>query len=200
MVGQAPPYDFSFYQRPSERILRCFLLGKRVRSSSMKKGKLSRRDFIRGSSLAAAATITKAVISGPRIANGNGATTEAPVSASAIQAIIQKAGNADSDELCLDYLKQLKNQPGPEASLKSDLGKLIAQIDRWLHEDRLDYFGREVRNKKDFDFGIPESCALYPLTWLYRGRMVTWYALESGGIWSIPDKRHDAFAVARGFF
>ena len=117
-----------------------------------------------------------------------------------IRAVIQQAGNADSDELRLDYLKRLQKQPGLDASLKQDLAKLITQIDRWLHEERLDYFGREVRRNKDFDFKIGESSELYPLTWLYRGRMVIWYAMESGSIWSIPERRREFFAIARGFF
>ena len=117
-----------------------------------------------------------------------------------IQSIIQRAGNADSDELRLDYLNKLQKQPGLDAPLKEDLAKLITQIDRWLHEERLDYFGREVRRRKDFDFQIPESSVLYPLTWLYRGRMVIWYAMESGSVWSIPEKRREFFDIARGFF
>ena len=36
--------------------------------------------------------------------------------------------NADSDELCLGYLKELRKQSGLDASLKDDLAKLIAHI------------------------------------------------------------------------
>ncbi|MHC4207396.1 MAG: hypothetical protein ACYSTT_22295, partial [Planctomycetota bacterium] len=64
----------------------------------------------------------------------------------------------------------------------------------------LDYFGGGIRRNKDFDFKIDESSELYPLTWLYRGRMVIWYTMESGGIWSIPERRREFFAIARGFF
>jgi len=117
-----------------------------------------------------------------------------------IQAVIQQAGNADSDEQRLDYLKKLQKQPGLDASLKQDLTKLINQIERWVHEERLAYFGREVGRKKDFDFQISESSPLYPLTWLYRGRMVIWYTMESGGVWSIAERRREFFDIARGFF
>ncbi|MHC4557948.1 MAG: hypothetical protein ACYS80_11670 [Planctomycetota bacterium] len=117
-----------------------------------------------------------------------------------VRAVIQQAGNADSDKLRLNYLKNLQKQSGLDAPFTEDLAKLIAQIDRWLHEERLDYFGPEVRRNKDFDFEIPESSELYPLTWLYRGRMVIWYAMESGSIWSIPERRREFFAIARGFF
>ncbi len=117
-----------------------------------------------------------------------------------IAAVIQRAGNADSDEVRLDYLKQLRERPNLDESLREDLTKLITQIERWLNEQRLDYFGRQVSRNKDFDFDIPESSLLYPLTWLYRGRMVIWYTLESGGVWSIPQRRHEFFGIARGFF
>lgn len=117
-----------------------------------------------------------------------------------IHTLIQQAGNANSDEVRLEYLKQLNEQPDLQESLKSDLDKLITQIERWLNEKRLDYFGGEIRRNKDFDFKIAESSAVYPLTWLYRGRMVIWYAMESGSIWSIPERRREFFAIARGFF
>ena len=61
-----------------------------------------------------------------------------------IRALIQKAGNADSDEVRLDYLKQLRQQPGLDASLKNDLDKLITQIERWLGEQPETNLGREV--------------------------------------------------------
>ena len=74
-----------------------------------------------------------------------------------VRVLIQKAGNADSDEARLDYLKQIRKQTDLEESFKSDLDKLIAQIDRWLNEKRLDYFGGQVRRNRDFDFKIAED-------------------------------------------
>jgi hypothetical protein len=117
-----------------------------------------------------------------------------------IHALIQKAGNSDSDEVRLAYLKQLRDRAGLNKSLRGDVDKLIFQIDRWLGDKRLDYFGREVRNKTDYDFQIPESSVVYPLTWLYRGRMVIWYAMESGSVWNIPQRRSEFFSTARAFF
>ncbi|MBA7654677.1 hypothetical protein ES703_62560 [subsurface metagenome] len=135
----------------------------------------------------------------PKGQGGTGAT-QTRARDDSIQAVIQQAGNADNDELRLDYLRKLQKRPGLDASLREDLAKLITQIDRWLHEERLSYFGREVGRKKDFDFQIPESSPLYPLTWLYRGRMVIWYTMESGGVWSIAERRREFFDIARGFF
>jgi hypothetical protein len=126
--------------------------------------------------------------------------TQAKGGDDSIADVIQRAGNADSDEVRLDYLRQLRERPNLDESFSEDLAKLVTQIERWLGEKRLDYFGRYVSRNKDFDFQIPENSPLYPLTWLYRGRMVIWYTLESGGVWSIPQRRREFFGIARGFF
>jgi len=126
--------------------------------------------------------------------------TQARAGDDSIASVIQRAGNADSDEVRLGYLRQLRERTDLDESFREDLTKLITQIERWLGEQRLDYFGRQVSRNKDFDFDIPESSTLYPLTWLYRGRMVIWYTLESGGVWSIPQRRREFFGIARGFF
>ncbi len=165
----------------------------------MMEGKLSRRDLLYSSSLLAAGTLADA-LAGRSDGADDKRPAGVPSQADVIWAIIQQAGNADSDELRLDYLKKLQQQPGLDASFQADLGKLIGQIDRWLHEKQLDYFGSEVRRNKDYDFQITESSVLSPLTWLYRGRMAIWYAMESGSVWSIPESRREFFAIARGFF
>lgn len=154
----------------------------------MNKRGLSRRDFLCGSSLIAAG-----VLAGVKSAAAPGQTDP-------IRVLVQQAGNADSDQQRLDCLKKLQDQSGLEASLKADLARLISHIDRWLHEKQLDYFGSQVARNKDYDFQIREDSVLYPLTWLYRGRMVIWYAMESGSVWSIPESRREFFAIARGFF
>jgi len=118
----------------------------------------------------------------------------------AIHSVIQLAGNADEDKVRLAYLKQLQEQPGLDESLKKELDKLILEVDRWINEKTLSYFGREVGHTKDFDFGISSGSPLYPLTYLYRGRMVTWYTMESGGVWSIPERKRAYLDKARGLF
>ena len=154
----------------------------------MKKIELSRREFMCNSSLTVAGMIA-GTIAGRSHARSY-----------AIPDIIQRAGNTDSDERRLRYLKEFRKRPGLDTSLREDLAKLITQIERWLGEQRLDYFGREAGRKLDFDFEIGEESPVYPLTWLYRGRMVIWYALESGGVWNDPERKRQFFAAAHGFF
>ncbi len=117
-----------------------------------------------------------------------------------ISAAILKAGNADSDSDRLGILRKLRKQPNLSKSFKAELDRLIAHIDRYLNEKNLTYFGREVGRKTDFDFGIAEDSELQPLTWLYRGRMVIWYAMESGSVWRNPQRKRRFFDTARGFF
>ena len=45
-----------------------------------------------------------------------------------IRAVIQQAGNADNDEVRLDYLRKLRKQPGLDTSFKEDLTKLVARV------------------------------------------------------------------------
>ena len=116
-----------------------------------------------------------------------------------IKESILKAGNTDSDATRLSILRQLRQNSELDASFADDLDKLIMQINRWQTEKRLDYFGRQARNL-DFDFGIDKDSPLEPLTWLYRGRMVIWYAMESGGVWNNPQKKRQFMTTARDFF
>jgi len=124
---------------------------------------------------------------------------EGTLSEETVGSVIQRAGNTDSDRLRLAYLKELAARQQPDSVLRSDLERLITEIDRWLNEPRLAYFGRQARNM-DYDFKLSAGSPLEPLTWLYRGRMVTWYARESGGVWHIPERRRRFMAVAREFF
>jgi len=117
-----------------------------------------------------------------------------------IGAVIREAGNADSDSDRLGMLRKLREQPNLSKSFKAELGRLIVQIERYINEKNLTYFGREVGRKTDFDFGIAEESELQPLTWLYRGRMVIWYAMESGGVWRNAERKRKFFDTARGFF
>ena len=56
-------------------------------------------------------------------------TVQARANNDSIRTFIQKAGNTDSDEVRLDCLKQLRKKPGLQEPLKSDLDKLITQIE-----------------------------------------------------------------------
>ena len=118
----------------------------------------------------------------------------------AIRIMIELAGNADDDMVRLAYLKKLRRNIALDASLTEDLDRLIRHIERWINEDSLAYFGREVGRTKDFDFGIENDSPLYPLTYLYRGRMLTWLTLESGSIWNNPELKRVFLDKARGYF
>ena len=120
----------------------------------------------------------------------------------AVESLIQRAGNADADETRLGTLKELRSRPDLEETLRADLDRMIEEIERWtgVKETRLDYFGREVSRGLDYDFDIAGDSPLYPLTHIYRGRMVTWYALESGGVWRNVQRKREFLDTARRCF
>jgi hypothetical protein len=92
--------------------------------------------------------------------------------------LLQRAGNADSEDLRLDLLRQLRRRGGLDERLQTDLDRLIREIERW-NNDPLDYFDARCRGR-GLRFRNRPNSPLYPLTYLYRGRMVTWYALNRG--------------------
>ena len=117
-----------------------------------------------------------------------------------LAAAIKKAGNTDNDSTRLEILKTLRKNSSLPVAFKADLDRLIPPIERWVNDKHLPWFGREVSRKVDFDFGIAEDSPLQPLTWLYRGRMVLWYAIESGSVSANPRRRKQFSDAARTFF
>ncbi len=121
--------------------------------------------------------------------------------------LIRRAGEAESDPVRLKVLKTLQALPSLDAQLKGDVDNMVLAVERWITSKRLDYFGREVRRRRDFDFRIAGGSPLYPLTCLYRGRMLVWLTLESGGIIrdsgqrrAYLDKAVENFKVAQAAF
>jgi hypothetical protein len=117
-----------------------------------------------------------------------------------VEEIVRRAGNADSDAERLALLKQLRNLPELDPVLAADADKLIAFVEKWVGAKNLHFYSREVSKNRDVDFGIAESSPLYPLTYVYRGRAVLTLVMQSGNIWSYPDRRREWFETARGFF
>lgn len=113
---------------------------------------------------------------------------------------IRRAGNANDDAERLARLKQLRALPNLSPALAADADKLIAFVDKWVEGKDLHFYGREVSKKQDVDMGIDASSPLYPLTYLYRGRAVLTLVLQSGNLWSYPERRREWFGTARGFF
>jgi len=124
-----------------------------------------------------------AIICGSRLAES------APAETDPVKDLIRQAGNAEDDAVRLEILKKLASSAGLDQVLKADVDKMVAAVERWISSKSMTYFGREVSRTVDFDFGIAEDSPLYPLTCLYRGRMLVWITLESGGIIGNEDRR-----------
>jgi hypothetical protein len=114
--------------------------------------------------------------------------------------LIQQAGNANSDEECLAFLKQARQLPNLDARLSDDLDKMIAEADSYAHNKQLDYFGKRFKKSLDCDFGLAPDSPLQPLAAFYRGRMLTWITLESGGFWNNQQQRRALLDKARQSF
>ena len=88
--------------------------------------------------------------------------------------IIDRAGNAPTEEArlqALDDLQRIADLPTP---LAQDAERLEVEIRRYLTEQDLDYFGRTVYQTNDYDFGVDKASPLHSLTHLYRARMLIW--------------------------
>jgi hypothetical protein len=118
----------------------------------------------------------------------------------AIQSSIDQAGNADDDGERLAVLKALARHPDLGDALRADVTRLGQEVERWVTDRRLDYFGRIVSRQLDWDFGIDPSSPVYPLTLIYRGRMLVWCTLEYGGIWNNASRREMFLGQARRCF
>ena len=114
-----------------------------------------------------------------------------------VKDLINKAGNADDDETRLEFLVELIELPDLEVELKADTDRLIVEIKRWLYDKSLTYFGAQFLKNEDYDFGIEKSSPLYPITNIYRARMMFWVTLEYGGYWSNPTVRRERFDMVR---
>jgi hypothetical protein len=116
--------------------------------------------------------------------------------AATVDELIQQAGNG-TDEVRLEALRAIA---AGEPALADDANRLAREIERWLGDPKLDYFGAPARDGKPYDFGIAEESPLYPLTHLYQARMFLWATLEYGGYWKEPDVRRTRYDLVRSYF
>ncbi|UCD50540.1 MAG: hypothetical protein JSW27_23815 [Phycisphaerales bacterium] len=117
-----------------------------------------------------------------------------------VQTAIQRAGNADEDAERLGILKELAQRPDLSDKLRADVERIRREVERWLADPRLDYFGRTISQQADWDFGVDPNSPLYPLTLLYRGRMLVWHTMESGGVWNNQPRREAFLGQAKRDF
>jgi hypothetical protein len=102
---------------------------------------------------------------------------------SSIEESILVAGNAEDDARRLEILRRIRNRPDLDRELRAELDRLVTFVDRWVNEPRLSrWFRRQILDTLDYDFGVSESSPLYPLTHLYRARMLIWTANEYSNI------------------
>jgi hypothetical protein len=94
----------------------------------------------------------------------------------------------------------MRSHSALDGPLRAELEHLIKEFDRWVTDKRLDYFGHQMYRDGGYRFQVDEASPLYPLTHLYRGRMIVWVTLESGNIWKVPNARRVQLDAARNEF
>jgi len=108
--------------------------------------------------------------------------------------MIRRAGNTEDDAKRLEILRQLQSLPRSGAPWKKELQNLESVVDRWVNDPQLfQWFHRSIREKLDYDFGVGQSSPLYPLTHLYRARILIWTANEYGNILGYHKERRRYF-------
>ncbi len=118
-----------------------------------------------------------------------------------VQQLIQKAGNTEDDRERLALLKQLCAEPGLEPALRQEAEALARFTERWLDDHRLEnWWDQPILKSFQPPFAVATDSPLYPLAEFYRGRMITWAALEYGGVRSDPKLRRSFFDEARKAF
>ena len=125
-----------------------------------------------------------------------------------VEELIRRSGNAEQEATRLGILKELQKTPGLDANVKAEVDKTVAFVQRWMGEKSLwRWWDREIRRTLDYDFEIDKQSPLYPLTCLYRGRMLVWATNEYGNIIfyhetrrKFFDKAVEQFKIARAAF
>ena len=116
------------------------------------------------------------------------------------EGLIACAGNAPSDAARLLALEALAVHPEVPEAYRAEANRLVAEVSRYINDSKLDYFGRTVLKTEDYDFGVAPDSPLYPLTHLYRARMMVWVTMEYGGLWKDPEVRRSRLDQVRVLF
>jgi hypothetical protein len=100
--------------------------------------------------------------------------------------LIQEAGNAEDDHRRQALLEQLAALPDLDASLRQEATTLAEFVRKW-NESGLKFYSSQYRGKAPrdigkYDFGVTASSPLFPLTALYRGRILAWNLIENSNI------------------
>ncbi len=111
-----------------------------------------------------------------------------------IKELIREAGNADDDGTRLRILKRLQATPDLDETFRAETERVVALVERWINDPRLfQWFHQEIRKTVDYDAGVGKDSPLYPITCIYRGRMLVWTANEYGNILGYHDERRRYF-------
>ena len=107
----------------------------------------------------------------------------------AVEEMIRRAGNSENIRQRAEIMSEIASRADLADSVREDARRMGQFLDRWMHADSLHFFSGPIHRKLDYPFKIAEDSALYPLTCLYRGKMLFWTTNEDGGILSSHRRR-----------
>lgn len=104
--------------------------------------------------------------------------------------LIQRAGNTEDELERQRLLNELAALPGLEEGLKKEAVALAGFARSW-NEGALKLYNGFTRGKPpetigDYEFGVGRESPLFPITALYRGRMLAWNLIENSTVRSSP--------------
>ncbi len=117
--------------------------------------------------------------------------------AESLQDTILRAGTVSADAERLAILRALNGNPELTAEHAADLAKVLAEVERWSTDPKLNYFDRPFLTDSVYDFGLSQGSPFAPIERLYQARMFVWVTLEYGGYWSDPAARRKRLDDAR---
>lgn len=103
---------------------------------------------------------------------------------------VQKAGDTEDEKERQRCLETLAALPGLDATLKREADALAAFAKSW-NEGGLKFYNSFTKGKPpqalgDYAFGVAVDSPLFPLTALYRGRMLAWNLIENSTVRTHP--------------
>lgn len=117
-----------------------------------------------------------------------------------VAALIQAAGQTESDEMCLALLEQLAARTDLDEHLRGDLSRLRVGVSTWTRSKSLCQAERPFRNDPMHEYVRSKESPLYPLSCYFRGRILMWMVAEAGYMARFVEESVKALAVARDAF
>ncbi len=105
--------------------------------------------------------------------------------------LIQEAGNTDDDHERQSTLEKLAVMRDLDPRLRQEAAALAEFVRKW-NESSLKFYSSQYRDQPpkqvgNYDFKVAADSPLYPLTAIYRGRILAWNLIENSNVRTSPE-------------